>query len=105
ALAKELDVPILALSQLNRAVERGVEDKRPKMAHLRESGSLEQDADLVIMIYREEAYIKDETKIPEDVKNIAEIIVEKHRNGPTGTVKLFFNSKLTLFDNLEERNY
>lgn len=91
ALAKELNVPVLALSQLSRAVEMRT-SARPKLSDLRESGSLEQDADLVMFIYRE-----DKSKENSDRKNIAEILVEKHRNGPTGHIELFFNSEQTSF--------
>lgn len=91
ALAKELNVPVLALSQLSRAVEMRTSAK-PKLSDLRESGSIEQDADLVMFIYRE-----DKSKENSDRKNIAEILVEKHRNGPTGNIELYFNSEQTSF--------
>ncbi len=92
AIAKELDIPVVALSQLNRGVESR-NDKRPFLSDLRESGSIEQDADLIIFLYREEVYDPNT-----DQKNIAEIRVEKHRNGPTGFVKLTFVPHCTRFE-------
>jgi len=95
-LAKELNVPVLALAQLSRAVEQR-DKKRPIMSDLRESGSLEQDADLIMFIYRDEYYNNDSEK-----KGIAEIIVSKHRNGPTGVVELGFWKEYTKFFHLEK---
>ena len=122
ALAKELDIPVLALSQLSRAVEMR-EDKTPQLADLRESGSIEQDADVVMFVYREEYYHarseptrradEDEGKFNdrysrwmqrgEEVNNIAEVVIAKQRHGPIGTVKLHFDGQFTRFSNLEKR--
>jgi replicative DNA helicase len=92
-LARELNVPVLAAAQLSRAVEQR-SDKRPILSDLRESGSLEQDADIVMFIYRPDQYEKDTIE-----QNVAEIILAKHRNGPVGNAKLYFNSRLAKFDN------
>lgn len=116
ALAKELDVPVIALSQLSRQVETR-DDKRPLLSDLRESGSIEQDADLVMFVYREEYYLKN--KEPEEgttdhvkwsekmqqVANEAEVIIGKHRHGPTGTVRLHFDSRFTRFSDRDWRGY
>lgn len=94
-LARELNVPIIALSQLSRSVEQR-NPKIPQLSDLRESGSIEQDADVVMFIYREDYYEKDSEK-----KNIADILIKKHRNGPTGDVELYFQPEQTLFKNID----
>jgi replicative DNA helicase len=99
ALAKELHVPVIALSQLNRAVEQRV-DKRPVMSDLRESGGLEQDADVILLIYREDQYDQNTTR-----KGIADIIIAKQRNGPTGDVQLTFLGQYTKFENYAPEAY
>jgi replicative DNA helicase len=113
AIAKELDIPVIALSQLSRAVEQRP-DKRPQLSDLRESGSIEQDADVVMFIYREEYYLgraQPAEGTPEHAKwqvdmdramNVAEVIIAKHRNGPIGNVPLRFDGSLTKFDNLAQ---
>jgi replicative DNA helicase len=97
-LAKELSVPVLALSQLSRAPEARTE-KRPQLSDLRESGGLEQDADVVMFIYREEEY-----KPTEENRGVAEIIIGKQRNGPTGMLKLAFIREYTRFENFDWRS-
>jgi replicative DNA helicase len=113
SLAKELDIPVLALSQLSRAVESR-EDKRPQLSDLRESGSIEQDADVVCFVFREEYY--EARREPTDgtdehvkwldrmtkIHNLAELILAKQRHGPIGTIKLFFDGRFTKFDNLSD---
>jgi replicative DNA helicase len=120
ALAKELEVPVLALSQLSRAVESR-EDKRPQLSDLRESGSIEQDADAVMFVYRDEYYLQqrapkqmafdNEEKFQaaldkwqrdmEEVHNKAELLLEKQRHGPTGKIDLFFEGEFTRFADLD----
>jgi replicative DNA helicase len=96
ALARELKVPVIAISQLSRGPEQRT-DKRPMLSDLRESGAIEQDADVVIFLYREGYYNK------ADTSGLAEVIVAKNRNGPTGTVQLKFRPELTRFENLDNR--
>ncbi|MCK5569480.1 MAG: replicative DNA helicase, partial [Spirochaetes bacterium] len=96
SLARELNVPLVALSQLSRAVETRGKDKRPILSDLRESGAIEQDADVVTFLYRDELY---NPNTPD--KNIAEVIIQKQRNGPTGNFKLRFSKEYTSFENLE----
>lgn len=116
ALAKELHVPVIACSQLSRSVEQR-DDKRPQLADLRESGSIEQDADVVMFVYREEYYLSrkkptgSDDKIAEwekamgSVANIAEVIIAKQRHGPIGTVQLHFEGRLTKFSDLADQTY
>jgi replicative DNA helicase len=105
ALAKELNVPVIALSQLSRAPEqRGGEHRRPQLSDLRESGAIEQDADVVLFIYREEMYSGiEDPKTGENIEGQAEVIIGKQRNGPTGTIKLHFHKAYTRFDSYSAR--
>ena len=103
-LAKELDIPILALSQLNRSVEsrEGNEGKRPQLSDLRESGAIEQDADMVLFVHRPEYYHIFQSENGVDLRGVAQIIIAKHRKGATGDVNLRFKGEFTRFENLEE---
>jgi len=115
ALAKELSVPVIALSQLSRQVENR-DDKRPQLSDLRESGSIEQDADVVLFVFREEYYLRnrepragsdDHIKWVTDMERVhgkAEVIIGKQRHGPTGMVPLQFNSDVTRFSDLAEED-
>ncbi|HTM54961.1 MAG TPA: replicative DNA helicase [Pirellulales bacterium] len=96
--AKQLSIPITAMAQLNREVEKGA-DKRPQLHHLRESGSIEADADDILFLYRPEYYARDQKAVPEDQKGLAEVIVAKQRNGATGTINLTFVAKNMRFMN------
>ena len=101
-LAKELDVCVIALSQLSRAVESRGGDKRPMLSDLRESGSIEQDADMVMFLYRPEYYGLEVDEDGNSTKNMGEVIIAKQRNGPTGTAKLGFLGHFGKFVNLDE---
>ena len=111
AMAKELDVPVVALSQLNRGVEAR-EDKRPVLSDIRESGSIEAEADVVMLLYRDAYYKSKEARDPDEfdpsIPEAAEIIIAKHRNGPTGTVILGFQpafARYCLLDDSSKSNY
>lgn len=102
ALARELEIPVIALSQLSRASEQRGGDRKPILSDLRDSGAIEQDADVVLFIHRPEMYMKEDTD-GRSLEGIAELIVAKHRNGPTGSVDLHFEKSITRFDNLSDR--
>ena len=103
-LAKELNIPVLALSQLNRTVENrdGLEGKRPQLSDLRESGAIEQDADMVLFVHRPEYYRLFQDEKGNDLRGKAQIIIAKHRKGSTGDVLLNFKGEYTRFDNIDE---
>jgi replicative DNA helicase len=103
ALARELKVPVVCLSQLSRAAEQRGGDKRPMLSDLRDSGAIEQDADLVLFIYRAEMYRSPDDDDADVDEGIAELILAKHRNGPTGSLKLAFHKQYTRFENLTNR--
>jgi replicative DNA helicase len=102
-LARELSVPLLCLAQLNRQVEAGKEGHRPRLSHLRESGAIEQDADVVMFIHREEMYYSKEEAQDKDILGQADVIVAKQRNGPTDDIKLAWFDKYTRFENLSQK--
>jgi replicative DNA helicase len=104
-LARELKVPVLCLAQLNRQVDVGKEEHRPKLSHLRESGAIEQDADVVMFIHREEYYFTQQEAQEKGIAGLGAIIVAKQRNGPTGDVKLRWFEKHTRFEDFSERPY
>lgn len=106
-LAKELDIPVIALSQLSRAVEQreGLEGKRPQLSDLRESGAIEQDADMVLFVHRPEYYGIKEDEKGNDLRGKAQIIIAKHRKGATGDVLLSFRGKYTRFANPDEEDF
>ena len=108
-LARELEVPLIAVSQLSRAVEHR-QDKHPQLSDLRESGALEQDADVVMFVYRDDAYYSEDewyekfkTQDKPYPRNVAEVIVAKHRHGPTNKIQLYFHRELTKFADLVKR--
>jgi replicative DNA helicase len=105
ALARELKIPVLCLAQLNRQAEQGKEGHRPKLSHLRESGAIEQDADVVMFVHREEYYHTREEAEKEGIRGQADIMVAKQRNGPTGDIKLAWFDKFTRFEDLSQKPY
>jgi replicative DNA helicase len=105
ALARELQIPVICVAQLNRQVEAGKEGHRPRLSHLRESGAIEQDADVVIFIHREEYYQTREEAQQAGTEGLADVIVAKQRNGPTDNVKLAWHAKHTRFENLAQKPY
>ena len=105
ALARELRIPVLCLAQLNRQTEQGKESHRPRLSHLRESGAIEQDADVVMFIHREEYYHTREEAQEKGIAGQADVIVAKQRNGPTGDIKVAWFDKFTRFENLSQKPY
>ena len=105
-LARELQIPVLVLAQLNRQVEEhGKEAHRPRLSHLRESGAIEQDADVVMFVHREEYYCSQEEAIEREIAGQGMVMVAKQRNGPTGDIKLTWLSKFTCFRDYAEKPY
>ncbi len=103
-LARELQIPVLCLAQLNRQAE-ATKDNRPRLSHLRESGAIEQDADVVMFVHREEYYHSREEAVEQNLVGKAEVMIAKHRNGPTGDVKLFWFQEYTKFKDLAQKPY
>ena len=102
-LARELEVPVLCLAQLNRQVE-STKDNKPQLSHLRESGAIEQDADVVMFVHREEYYLSSEEE-REEVRGEADLLIRKQRNGPTGEIKLAWLHDFTRFRNFSQKPY
>ena len=103
-MAKDLNIPVVVCSQLSRSTEERGKSHKPQLSDLRESGSIEQDADIVVMLYRED-YYKNEKENPEEIEvNTAELLVQKNRHGPTGSIKMAWNPQFTLYTCVEHNN-